>query len=276
MLLKQAATALGCPLRQYQLASGCGDPAHEVLPAVAGAGDACQSQAQIRLARTDQHRPSDAVFLSGVSHAVNGLTSSQFLVPPLSGVVLFGVHVLIERSRHHPIFPVVLYRRGCFAAAIISAIAADFAGAVVQFQTSNFWQLVQHFSISQVARAQLPRLVCFAVGAVPAGRLMRPARPTTQLMGGGIVSLVLGLLLFAVVRVDRRLVLSMLLVVSGLAFLAVPQVTLFVQEALQGSLGPSGAGGRDWLPSQWRHRGRMRRSSPPCAGGARARARAGG
>jgi len=181
------------------------------------------------------------LFLSGVSHAIKGFTSPQFLVPTATGVVLFGVHLLIERSRQEPIFPVALYRRGCFAAAIVSAIAGNFAWAVVQLQTSNFWQLVQHFDTSQVALAQLPLLVCFAVGAVPAGRLMRPGRRTTQLMAGGTVSLVLGLLLFGAVRADSAyssLVLPMVLVGSGLAFLAVPQSALFVQEAPPGSLGP--------------------------------------
>lgn len=181
------------------------------------------------------------LFLSGVSHAVNGLSSPQFLVPVLSGVVLFGVHLLIERSRQQPIFPVALYRRGCFAAAIGSAIASNFAWAVVQLQTSNFWQLVQHFSTSQVALAQLPLLVCFAVGAVPAGRLMGSSRRTTQLMAGGIVSLVLGLLWFAAIRADSpygSLVMPMVLVGSGLALIAVPQSALFVQEAPPGSLGP--------------------------------------
>ena len=181
------------------------------------------------------------LFLSGVSHAIKGFTSPQFLVPTLSGMVLFGVHLLIERHRQEPIFPVALYRRGCFAAAIVSGIAGNFAWAVVQLQTSNFWQLVQHFSTAQVALAQLPLLVCCAVGAVPAGRLMRAGRRTTQLMAGGTVSLVLGLLWFAAIRADSSyssLVMPMVLVGSGLAFMAVPQTALFVQEAPAGSLGP--------------------------------------
>ena len=181
------------------------------------------------------------LFLSGVSHAIKGFTSPQFLVPTLSGMVLFGVHLLIERSRQEPIFPVALYRRGCFAAAIVSGIAGNFAWAVVQLQTSNFWQLVQHFSTAQVALAQLPLLVCCAVGAVPAGRLMGSSRRTTQLMAGGTVSLVLGLLWFAAIRADSTyssLVMPMVLVGSGLAFMAVPQAALFVQEAPPGSLGP--------------------------------------
>ena len=181
------------------------------------------------------------LFLTGVSHAAKGFTSPQFLVPTLSGVVLFGVHLLIERSRQQPIFPVALYRRGCFTAAIVSGIASNFAWAVVQLQTSNFWQLVQHFSTSQVALAQLPLLICSAIAAVPVGLLMGSSRRTTQLMAGGIVILVLGLLWFAAIRADSSygsLVMPMVLVGSGLALIAVPQSALFVQEAPPGSLGP--------------------------------------
>ncbi|MFM7652632.1 MAG: MFS transporter, partial [Vulcanococcus sp.] len=57
----------------------------------------------------------------------------------------------------------------------------------------------------------------------------------------GIVALVLGLLWFASIRSDSSygsLVIPMLLVGSGLAFMIVPQAALFVQEAPPGSLGP--------------------------------------
>jgi hypothetical protein len=60
-------------------------------------------------------------------------------------------------------------------------------------------------------------------------------------MAGGTVSLVLGLLWFAAIRADSTyisLVMPMVLVGSGLAFMAVPQAALFVQEAPPGSLGP--------------------------------------
>jgi hypothetical protein len=142
--------------------------------------------------------------------------------------------VWTERRRQQPIFPVALYGRGPFAAAIVSGIAWNFAQAVVQLQTSNFWQSVQRYSTSQVAQAQLPLLICFAAGGVLAGRLMAPGRRTLQLMAGGIVALVLGLVLLAGVRADSAyvsFVLPMLLVGTGLAFVSVPQSALFVQEA---------------------------------------------
>jgi MFS family permease len=180
------------------------------------------------------------LFLSGVSHAVSGLTSPQFLLPTLSGVLLFGVHGLIERRQQEPIFPVSLYRRGCFVAAIVSGIAFNFAWAVVQLQTSNFWQLVQRYSTGQVALAQLPMLLAAAVGVVLAGRLLRPGRRTTQLVAAGMVSLVFGLLLFGLLRVESSyssLGFAMVLVGSGLGLISVPQAALFVQEAPPRSLG---------------------------------------
>jgi hypothetical protein len=55
-----------------------------------------------------------------------------------------------------PIFPVSLDQRGCFFAAIVSGFALNFAWAVVQRQTSNFWQLVQGCSTGQVALHSSP------------------------------------------------------------------------------------------------------------------------
>lgn len=174
------------------------------------------------------------LFLTGVSHAVSGFTSPQFWMPTLGGVVVFAVHLMIERSRQEPIFPVALYGRGLFAAAIVSGIAWNFAQAVVQLQTSNFWQTVQRYSTSQVALAQLPLMIFFAAGGVVAGRMMAPGRRTLQLMAGGIIALVLGLVLLGGVRADSAylsFVLPLVLVGGGLAFVSVPQSALFVQEA---------------------------------------------
>ena len=178
--------------------------------------------------------------LSGVSHAVSGVTSPQFLVPTFTGVALFGLHGLIERRRQEPIFPVLLYRRGCFVAAIVSGIAFNFAWAVVQLQTSNFWQLVQRYSTGQVALAQLPLLVSAGVGVVLAGRVMQPGRRTTQLVAAGMASLVIGLLLLGLVRAESSyssLGVALVLVGMGFGLISVPQAALFVQEAPARSLG---------------------------------------
>jgi MFS family permease len=178
--------------------------------------------------------------LVGVSHAVEGLRVPAFWQPTLAGLLLFAVHGAIESRRKQPIFPVALYRRGSFLAAIVSGIAWNFAQSVVQLQTSNFWQVVQHFRTSQVALGQLPLQLCFGVGGVVAGRLLAPGRRTRQLMLVGNALLVLGLLLLTPIQAASSyasLLPALVLVGLGLAFVAVPQSALFVQEAPAHSFG---------------------------------------
>jgi MFS family permease len=178
--------------------------------------------------------------LMGVSRAVEGLQAPAFWQPTLAGLLLFGVHGWIESRRREPIFPMALYRRGPFLAAIVSGIAWNFAQSVVQLQTSNFWQVVQHFRTSQVALAQVPLLLCFGVGGVAAGRLLAPGRRTRQLMLVGSALLVLGLLLLTPIQATSSyasLLPALILVGLGLAFVAVPQSALFVQEAPPRSFG---------------------------------------
>jgi hypothetical protein len=69
---------------------------------------------------------------------------------------------------------------------------------------------------------------------------MKPGRRTTQLIAGGMVLLVFGLLLLALVLLENSyssLVGAMVLVGSGLGLISVPQAALFVQEAPARSLG---------------------------------------
>ena len=63
---------------------------------------------------------------------------------------------------------------------------------------------------------------------------MSPGRRTTQLMAGGTITLVLGLFLLAGLRTTTSyasLVVPLVFVGIGLAFISVPQSALFVQEA---------------------------------------------
>ncbi len=104
----------------------------------------------------------------------------------------------------------------------------------MQLQTSNFCQLVQRYSTSQVALAQLPMLLCFGGGGLLAGLLMAPGRRTSQLMAAGTGLLALGLVLLAGVQATSGYLLmvpALMLVGFGVAFLSVPQSALLMQEA---------------------------------------------
>ncbi len=121
-----------------------------------------------------------------------------------------------------------------FAAAVVNGIGRYVAQSVLQLQTSNFWQLVQGYSSSEVAIGQLPFLVCFGIAGFYAGRWTAPGRRTLVLMAGGSLALVLGLALLAIVQVQTpywQLLPALMLAGIGLAFVAFPQSALFVQEA---------------------------------------------
>ena len=174
------------------------------------------------------------LFLFGVSHVVDGFSDTLFLLPTLFGLALFAFHYWLERSHTSPIFPVSLYARGFFGAAIVSGIAWNFAYAVVHLQTSNFWQVVQGFSPASVAAGHLPLLICFGVGGVVAGRLLKPGQSLIWLIASGFVFLVIGLLSMSGIQASTgyvQFVPALVLVGLGMAFVTVPQSTLFVVEA---------------------------------------------
>ena len=180
------------------------------------------------------------LFLFGINHAALGLRSTSFWLPACSGLLLFALHIAIEVRSRRPIFPPKLYLRGFFAAAVINGIGWNLAQSVVQLQTSNFWQLVQSYSTSSVALGQLPFLISFGVAGIYAGRWMRPGRRTLVLMAAGSLTLVIGLALFAIVQVQTlywQLLPALILAGLGLAFVAVPQSALFVQEAPEDCFG---------------------------------------
>lgn len=180
-------------------------------------------------------------FLYGVAQASSGLRNPAFLIPTLSGLVLFGVYYAVERKVANPIFPPALFASGIFAAAAVSGIAWNFAQATVQLQTSNFWQYVQNFTPGEVALGQTAMMISFGAAGVLAGRLMKPGMRSLTLMGSGFVGLSGGLILLAFVVADTpywMMAIVLFIFGFGLAFVSVPQSALFVAEAPKSSFGP--------------------------------------
>ena len=123
----------------------------------------------------------------------------------------------------------------------MSGIAWNFAQAVVQLQTSNYWQYVQGYGTSQVALGQLVMLVMFAIGGVIAGRMMRPGARTMYLMGFGFLGLALPMIAFGFITTTTpywMMGIALFIMGFGLAFVSVPQSALFVAEAKPEYFGP--------------------------------------
>lgn len=180
-------------------------------------------------------------FLFGVSQAGRGLRSPEFLIPTLAGLVLFGLYYAVERKVANPIIPPALFASGIFAAAVVAGLSWNFAQAVVQLQTSNFWQYAQGFTPGRVALGQVVMMIAFAGAGFLGGRLMKPGMRVIQLMGAGFSLTFAGFVLLAFVRSGTPyfLMAIMLFIFGvGLGLISVPQAALFVAEAPKDSFGP--------------------------------------
>lgn len=180
-------------------------------------------------------------FLFGVSQAGRGLRNPEFLVPTLAGLVLFGLYYAVERKVANPIIPPALFASGIFAAAVVAGLSWNFAQAVVQLQTSNFWQYAQGFTPGRVALGQVVMMIAFAGAGFLGGRLMKPGMRVIQLMGAGFCLTFVGFVLLAFVRSGTPyfLMAIMLFIFGlGLGLISVPQAALFVAEAPKESFGP--------------------------------------
>lgn len=180
-------------------------------------------------------------FLYGIAQVGHGLADPRFFIPTVAGLVLFVVYYFVETKVANPIFPPKLFASGIFAAAIVAGIAWNFAQGVVQLQTSNFWQYIQHFSTGKVAISQLIFMLAYGVFGVIAGKAMAPGMRAAKLMGFGFIVLTIGFVLFGLVKPDTGMgyFLPLLFFMGiGLAFTSVPQSVLFVSAAPTKFFGP--------------------------------------
>ena len=180
-------------------------------------------------------------FLFGVSQASRGLRNPEFLIPTLVGLVLFGLYYVVERKVANPIIPPALFASGIFAAAVVAGLAWNFAQAVVQLQTSNFWQYAQGFTPGRVALGQVVMMIAFAGAGFLGGRLMKPGMRVIQLMGAGFCLTFAGFVLLAFVQSGTPYILMAIMLFIfgiGLGLISVPQAALFVAEAPKDSFGP--------------------------------------
>jgi hypothetical protein len=129
------------------------------------------------------------VFLFGVSQLASSLTNPLTWAAMALGVVLLAAFVWSQTRVANPFFPVALFRRPLFLAALCAGFVFNAGGAVAFLQLSNLWQYVLALTPSSVAVWQLPVSVTSIVGAIVLGRLMtRGMSPQTSLLVGGVLS----------------------------------------------------------------------------------------
>lgn len=178
------------------------------------------------------------VFLYGVSHATNGLTSPLTVIPVLAGAAILGLFALWMRKKGEDgVFPIRLFREPVFIAAILVGLVFNFSNGVLLLSFSNLFQYANDLKGLSLSLMQMPFLLAGIIAALVVGRMRGAGRISQRgaVLVGTIV-LAGGLALFAVTAMSRPsnvLFFLPALIITGFGLIipAIPYGGLFLQEA---------------------------------------------
>ncbi|MFM8773605.1 MAG: MFS transporter [Actinomycetota bacterium] len=178
------------------------------------------------------------VFLYGVSHATNGLTSPLTVIPVVVGVVVLALFALWMRKKGEDgVFPIRLFREPIFIAAVLIGLVFNFSNGVLLLSFSNLFQYANDLKGLSLSLMQVPFLLAGIVAALVVGRMRGAGRISQRgAVLVGTVVLIAGLALFAftaIARPPNALVFLPALLVAGFGLIipAIPYGGLFLQEA---------------------------------------------
>lgn len=180
-------------------------------------------------------------FLYGVSQLATSLTSPVTWAIMAGGAVLLAGFVWSQTRVRHPFFPIALFRRPLFVAALCAGFVFNFGVAASFLQLTNLWQYVLGLTPSAVALWQLPITITSIAGAVALGRLMTKGMSAqTSLLLGGVLSAA-GFVAAALAREATSplaFVPAGILIALGATAAALPYGTLVLGEAPAEYYGP--------------------------------------
>lgn len=179
--------------------------------------------------------------LYGVSHLADSLTSAATWLPIALGLVLIALFIITQARVKHPFFPVALFRKPIFIAAICAGFVYNFGTSVSFLQLTNLWQYVLGLKTSEVSMWQLPLLFAGIVAAVVVGRLMsRGMSNQAALLTGTIISAA-GFLVLYLTREGTTFLEFLpggVLVGAGVIIASLPYGTLILSQAPKEFFGP--------------------------------------
>lgn len=180
-------------------------------------------------------------FLYGASKLANSLTSLETWIPIVLGVVLLGLFVWSQHRVTHPFFPVELFRRPIFIAAICAGFVYNFGNAVAFLQITNLWQYVLGLKTAEVSVWQLPLMASGIIAAVIFGRWMGNGLSIQAALLIGVSMTTLGFLTAALTRDSTTLlgfVPGGVLIGAGIIITSLPYGNLILSEAPKEFFGP--------------------------------------
>ena len=178
------------------------------------------------------------VFLYGVSHATNGITSPLTVIPVIVGAVILALFALWERRQGESgFFPIRLFGEPVFIAAVLIGLIFNFSSGVLLLSFSNLFQYANDLKGLALSLIQVPYLLAGILAAFVVGRMRGAGRISQR--GAvllGTMLMLTGFVLFAVTALARpsnvlAFLPALLVTGAGVIIPGIPYGGLFLQEA---------------------------------------------
>lgn len=172
--------------------------------------------------------------LYGIANMANSLSSPTTIITLLGGFVCFALFVVVELRIPNAVFPIRLFAKRTFIAAVLTGLLWNFMQGASVLQLSNLWQYVTGWGSERVSFGQLPMAAATVVGAYLVGHwLAKRASVSRVFMLGGAAAFA-GTLTFLLISADSGFLAflpALLLIGFGIPCFSVPSAALFVAEA---------------------------------------------
>ncbi len=153
-----------------------------------------------------------------------GWTSTEILFALGISAVSFVAFAVIEKRTKHPMLPLQFFRQRDFTGSVISLGIVFFAGIVLFFFLSQYWQLVQGRSPFKAGLMALPNAAAIITGSGVAQALLAKVGPR-RLVSSAMAIMGAGVALFTTVDIDTstlRMCLTLMVVGFGFGLAAQP------------------------------------------------------
>jgi len=153
-----------------------------------------------------------------------GWTSSKILVALVISAVSFVAFAAIERRAAHPMLPLRFFRQRDFTGSVVSLGIVFFAGIVLFFFLSQYWQLVQGRSPLRAGLMAVPNAAAIITGSGVAQSLLAKVGPR-RIVSTAMIIMGTGVALFTTVDIGTstlRMVGTLMVVGFGFGLAAQP------------------------------------------------------
>ena len=153
-----------------------------------------------------------------------GWTSATILGALGVSAISFVVFIAIERRAEHPMLPLHFFRQRDFTGSVVALGIVFFAGIVLFFFLSQYWQLVQGRSPFKAGLMALPNAAAIITGSAVAQALLPKIGPR-RLVSTAMIIMGTGVALFTTVDIDTstpRMILTLMVVGFGFGLAAQP------------------------------------------------------